>query len=237
MHPPYGIGLQENCITCNLCSDGFFCRLPKPELEAFQRIKFTLAYPSGATLFLEGQQCRGIYILCKGRVKLSTSSREGQTIIVRIVKPGEVLGLSATVSASPHVTSAETGQPCQLNFVKASEFLHFLRGNGEARMHAAVHLSSECTHAYQQFRSFLTKSAPERIARLILDWSQDDSGTVTAHGIKISLTHDEIAQIVGVSRETVTRTLADFRKRQIAELHGSTLIIQNMPTLQRIAAD
>jgi len=194
MHSPYGMGLQENCITCNLCSDGFFCRLPKPELEAFQRIKFTLAYPAGATLFLEGQQCRGIYILCRGRVKLSTSSREGQTIIVRIVKPGEVLG------------------------------------------HAAVHLSSECGHAYQQFRSFLTKSAPERIARLILDWSHDNSGMVTAHGIKISLTHDEIAQIVGVSRETVTRTLADFRKRQIAELHGSTLVIQNMPTLQRIAA-
>ena len=236
MHSPYGTEQQHNCLSCNLCSDGFFCHLPKPELEAFQQIKFTLAYPAGATLFLEGQDCRGIYILCRGRVKLSTTSRDGQTIIFRIAKPGEVLGLGATVSASLHNTSAETGQACQLNFVKASEFLHFLKENTEARMHVAVHLSHECQQAYQHFRSFVVSSAPERIARLIIEWSHEDSGMATAHGIKVFLTHDEIAQIVGMSRETVTRTLADFRKRHIAEFRGSTLLIQDMDTLQHIAA-
>ena len=77
MHSPYGMELVEDCLSCNLCSEGFFCRLPRAAMEAFQKIKYTIAYPEGATLFGEGQACRGIYILCKGRVKLSATSSEG----------------------------------------------------------------------------------------------------------------------------------------------------------------
>ena len=146
-----------------------------------------------------------------------------------------MLGLNAAVSGIPHETTAETGQPCQLNFVKRDDFLKFLTEHGDACLHAAIHLSRECQQAYQHLRSFVTTSAPERIARLMLDWSQDDSGTATAHGIKVALTHDEIGQIIGMSRETVTRTLANFRKQRIAKIHGSTLLIQNMPAIQKLA--
>ncbi len=235
MHSPYGMELVEDCVSCNLCGEGFFCRLPKSVMEAFQPLKFTVAYPAGATLFVEGQVCRGIYILCKGRVKLSATSRQGQTLIFKIARPGEVLGLNATVSGGPHETTAETGRPCQLNFVKRDDFLKFLTEHGDACMHAAIHLSRECQQAYQQLRSFVSRSAPERIARLMLDWSHDDSSTATSHGIKVALTHDEIGQIIGMSRETVTRTLANFRQRRIAELHGSTLLIQNMAAIQKLA--
>ncbi|HZM10433.1 MAG TPA: Crp/Fnr family transcriptional regulator [Candidatus Limnocylindrales bacterium] len=235
MQSPYGMELIENCLSCNLCSEGFFCRLPKPEMEAFQKIKFTLAYPAGATLFVEGQACRGIYILCRGRVKLSATSSQGQTLIFKIAKPGEVLGLNATVSGSPHDTTAETGQACQLNFVKQADFLRFLTENRGASMHAAMHLSRECQQAYQQLRSFVMRSAPERIARLMLEWSLAGAGMSTSHGIKVALTHDEIGQIIGMSRETVTRTLADFRKHHIAVLHGSTLLIENMSALEHLA--
>ena len=235
MHSPYGIELAEDCLACKLCSEGFFCHLPKSVMEAFQPLKFTLAYPAGATLFVEGQTCRGIYILCRGRVKLSASSREGQILILKVAQPGEVLGLNATISGLPHETTAETGQPCQLNFVKRDEFLKFLTQHGEACMHSAIQLSRECQHAYQQLRSFTMSSASERLARLLLDWSHDDSERAMAHGIKVALTHDEIGQIIGMSRETVTRTLANFRKQRFAEIHGSTLLIQNMPAIRKLA--
>ena len=101
MHSPYGMELVEDCLSCPLCSEGFFCRLPKADMEAFQRIKFTLAHPAGATLFAEGESCRGIYILCRGRVKLSSTSSSGQTLIFKVAKAGEVLGLNATVSGTP----------------------------------------------------------------------------------------------------------------------------------------
>jgi len=236
MQSPYGMELVENCLTCNLCSEGFFCRLPKAEMAAFQKIKFTLAYPPGATLFVEGQSCRGIYVLCRGRVKLSAPSSQGKTLIFRIAKPGDVLGLSATVSGTPHNTTAETGQACQLNFVKQAEFLQFLTEHSEACMHAAIHLSRECQQAYQQLRSFVVCSAPKRIARLMLDWSREGARMPSTCGIKVALTHDEIGQIIGMSRGTVTHTLADFRKQHIAVLHGSTLLIKNVAALQELAA-
>ncbi|HZL66569.1 MAG TPA: Crp/Fnr family transcriptional regulator [Candidatus Limnocylindrales bacterium] len=235
MNSPYGMELVEDCVSCKLCSEGFFCHLPQSVMEAFQPLKFTIAYPAGATLFLEGQTCRGIYILCKGRVKLSATSREGQILILKVAQPGEVLGLNPTISGMPHETTAETGQPCQLNFIKRDDFLKFLKEHGDACLHATILLSRECQQAYQQLRSFTMNSAPERIARLMLDWSHDDSGMATAHGIKVALTHDEIGQIIGMSRETVTRTLANFRKQRIAEIHGSTLLIQNMSAIQKLA--
>jgi len=235
MHSPYGMELVEDCLACNLCSEGFFCLLPKADMEAFQKIKFTLAYPAGSILFTEGQPCRGIYILCKGRVKLSASSSQGQTLIFKVAKPGEVLGLNAAVSETPQEATAETGQPCQLNFVKRDDFVKFLTEHPEGSMQAAIHLSRECQQAYQQLRSFVMRSAPQRIARLIMDWSHEDAGMSSTHGIKVALTHEEIGQIIGMSRETVTRTLADFRKQHIAVLHGSTLLIQNTPALQELA--
>jgi len=227
--------LVEDCLSCKLCSEDFFCHLPKSVMEAFQPLKFTVAYPAGATLFVEGQVCRGVYILCKGRVKLSTSSKAGQTLIFKIARPGEVLGLNATVSGFPHEMTAETGQPCQLNFVKRGDFLTFLTEHPDACLHAAISLSRECQQAYQHLRSFVMTTAPERIARLMRDWSLEDSGMGPAHGIKVSLTHDEIGQIIGMSREAVTRTLTTFRKQGIAKLHGSTLLIQNMSAIQKLA--
>ena len=235
MHSPYGMELVEDCLSCNLCSEGFFCRLPTPVMEAFQKIKFTLSFPAGATLFAEGQACRGIYILCKGRVKLSSTSSQGQTLILKIAQPGEVLGLNASISKVAHQTTAETGQPCQLNFVKRDDFLTFLSQHSEANMQAAIHLSRDCQEAYQHLRSFVNHSAPQRIARLMLDWSHEDGRMVPGRGIKVALTHEEIGQIIGMSRETVTRTLADFRKQRFAALHGSTLLIQDMAALHKLA--
>jgi CRP/FNR family transcriptional regulator, cyclic AMP receptor protein len=234
MKSPYGIELVD-CLSCKFCSAAFFCQLPESAMKAFQLLTFTLVHPAGATLFVQGQACRGIYVLCKGRVKLSASERDGRILILKIAKAGDVLGLSETVLQVPHEMTAETGQVCQLNFVKQEDFLRFLKEYGDACMSTALQMSRECQHAYQQLRSFTMSSASERIARLILDWSRDESGTANAHGIKVALTHEEIAQIIGMSRETVTRTLATFRDEHIADLHGSTLLIQNLSAIHRLA--
>lgn len=234
MGSPYGFELVENCLICKLRSDSFFCGLPRPALESLDKIKYTAAYPQGAVLFVEGQMPRGIYMLCKGRVKMSTTSSDGKTLILKIAQPGEVLGLHATVSGSPYEITAETGQPCQLNFIKREDFLRFLQKHGDACLQAAQHLSKDCQSAYQQIRSLgLSHSAPERLARLLLEWSVGFNASDEVK-VKLSLTHEEIAQIIGTSRETVTRVLAEFRKKQIAILKGSTLTIRNKPALERL---
>ena len=183
MGSPYGFELVENCVICKLRSDSFFCSLPKAALEAFDKIKYTASYPAGAVLFVEGQAPRGIYMLCKGRVKMSTTSAEGKTLILKIAQPGEVLGMHATVSGTPYEITAETGQPCQLNFIKRDDFLRFLQDHGDACLKAAQHLSKDCQSAYQQIRSLgLSHSAPERLARLLLEWTATSPDKTRAQG-------------------------------------------------------
>jgi CRP/FNR family transcriptional regulator len=236
MGSPYGFELVENCVICKLSTDSFFCSLPKTALEAFDKIKYTASYPAGAVLFVEGQSPRGIYMLCKGRVKMSTTSVEGKTLILKIAQPGEVLGIHATVSGTPCEITAETAQPCQLNFIKREQFLKFLHEHGDACLKAAQHLSKDCQSAYQQIRSLgLSHSAPKRLAHLLLEWTATSADKVEPK-VKLALTHEEIAQIIGSARETVTRVLADFRKRQLAVLKGSTLIIQNKAALERLVS-
>ena len=93
MTSPYGLQVTESCLICKLRNSSFFCNLPKPALEALEKIKFASAFPQAAVLFVEGQAPRGVYIVCSGRVKLSTTSRDGKTLILRIAQSGEVLGL------------------------------------------------------------------------------------------------------------------------------------------------
>ena len=235
MGSPYGLPLIENCLICNLRSERFFCDLPRTALTAFEKIKYSSAVPPGAVLFVEGQAPRGMYVLCRGRVKLSTTSREGKTMILRIAEPGEVLGLHATVSGKPYELTAETLQASQLNFVKREDFLKFLQEHGDACLRAAQHLSQNCQSAYEMIRSLgLSHSVTEKMARLLLEWSEQGESTKDGVRIKLALTHEEIAQLVGTSRETVTRVLGDFRKQQIANLRGSTLLIRNKSALEKL---
>jgi len=235
MSTPYGIQISENCLLCKLRDPGFFCNLPKLSLQELERVKYASAYPQGAVLFLEGQAPRGVYVICSGRVKLSTTSRDGKTLILRIAQAGEVLGLHATVSGKPYELTGETLQPCQLDFIRREDFLRFLQHHADACLNAAEHLSKNCQSAYEMIRSLgLSHSVSEKLARLLLEWSSD--GDVTKEGIriKVALTHEEIAQLIGTSRETVTRVLGEFREKQLAQLRGSTLMILNKPALERM---
>src|SRR5690349_23696870 len=235
MSTPYGIQITENCMLCKLRQKGFFCEMPKPALEEMEKVKYASAYPQGAVLFVEGQAPRGVYVICSGRVKLSTTSRDGKTLILRIAQAGEVLGLHATVSGKPYELTAETLQPSQLNFVRRDDFLHFLNEHGDACLRAAQHLSQNCQSAYEMIRSLgLSHSVTEKLARLLLEWSSDGEQTKDGIRIKVALTHEEMAQLIGTSRETVTRILGEFRDKQLAQLQGSTLLIKNKAGLEKL---
>ncbi len=101
MRAPYGLNIIDNCVTCPIRGQHLFCNLPLQSAQRLNEIKSTGLFPKGALLFIEGQQPRGVFILCAGRVKLSTTSREGRTIITKISEPGDVMGLNAVVSNIP----------------------------------------------------------------------------------------------------------------------------------------
>jgi CRP/FNR family transcriptional regulator len=234
MKSPYGIEIVESCFNCHFREDRLFCNLSPPVLQAFEAIKYATVYPKGAMLFVEGQSPRGIYVLCTGRVKLSTCSSEGKTIITQIAGAGEVMGLSATISGRPYEVTAETLEACQANFVKREDFMRFLSENAEAALRVAEHLSNNYHIAYEQVRSLgLARSAPAKLAKLLLEWCEND-GRVTDQGIRLRvlLTHEEIAQMIGASRETVTRMLADLKAKQIIQQKGSSVTVLDKKALE-----
>ena len=236
MRAPYGLNIIENCLMCNMRADRIFCNLSTATLHAFERIKFASAYPRGAVLFMEGQPAHGIFILCMGQAKLSLSARDGKAIILNLAEPGEVLGLGATVSGKPYELTAETMTPCQVNFVKREDLLRFLKQNSEACFKVAEQLSVKYNNACHEIRTLgLSHSAGERLANLLLDWScrNGQSKSVEPH-IRVALTHTEIAQRIGTSRETVTRLFADLKKRRIVQGNGSTLLIRNKDALMAL---
>jgi len=234
-HSPYGLPITDNCQNCKLRGNSFFCGLSQASIDALDDIKHASCYPEGSVIFLEGQTARGVYVLCQGRVKLMTTNAEGKTFILKIAQPGEILGLHSAITGKPHEVTVETLQPCQLSFVRREDLLRFLNEHGDACLRAAEHLARDCQSAYDVIRSIgLSHSVSEKLARLLLQWSTDgrvDNGTIR---MKLALTHEEMAQLIGTSRETVTRTLSDFKKQRVLELTGSTLVIRNKAALERL---
>lgn len=232
---PYGLEIIESCINCPHRQDRLFCDLPPAAVQHLSTITLASTYPKGATLFVEGQTGRGVFILCSGRVKLSTTSIDGKTLIVRLAEPGEVLGLPATVTGTIYELTAEVVEPAQANFISKQDFLNFLREHGEVALRVAQQLGQTYHAAVAEMRTIgLSHSAEEKLARFILDSTPDQeskNGTIKS---KFTLTHEEVAQIIGTSRETVTRLLSELRKKNVMVIKGSTLTIKDRSYLEQL---
>ena len=237
MRAPYGLNILDNCLTCSVREEHLFCNLSIHAGQRLNEIKSTAVYPKGAMLFIEGQQPRGVFVLCAGKAKLSTSSREGKTIITKLSDAGDVLGLNSVISNRPYEVTAEMMEPGQANFIPRESLLQFLKDHGEVALRVAEQLSRYYYTAYEEIRTLgLTTSPSEKFAKLLLSWSpksgNNDGGGGTQ--VKLTLTHEEIAEIIGTTRETVSRLFSEFKRKQLLQLKGSTLIIRNRPGLEKI---
>src|SRR6266567_7197769 len=235
MPAPYGLNIIDNCLTCPVREEQLFCNLSPLAVQKLNDIKSTAIYPKSAMLFLEGQQPRGSVRLCAGNAKLSTSSSEGKTIIIKVSEPGDVLGLNATISGRPYEVTAEMIEPGQANFISRDALLHFLREHGEVALRVAEQLSRNYYSAYEEIRTLgLTSSPAEKFAKLLLSWDSGKKQTNGSKQIKLTLTHEEIAEMIGTTRETVSRLFSDFKKKQLLQLKGSNLVVRNKPALEKM---
>jgi CRP/FNR family transcriptional regulator len=239
MNTPYGLEIIESCHTCKLRRERWFCSLSPEALRSFSAASHLCTYPDGAVLFVEGQVPRGAFVLCSGRVKLSTTSREGKVLILKMAEPGDALGLSAVVSGTPYELRAETLGPCHVNFIERDALMKLLEKHIEVGLHTAQALSKEFQSAYRDIHELvLARSSAGKLARLLLSWSGNYDRAAEPREIRIrsSLTHEEMAQMIGSSRETVTRLLSALKKKELIRLEGSTLVIRNRTALEALAA-
>jgi CRP/FNR family transcriptional regulator, cyclic AMP receptor protein len=226
-HPSPG-----TCEECRKRRPSSFCNLPESVLAELHNLKAPRLYPRGSALFIEGQPAKGVYLLCSGRVKLSTYSEEGKAIILRIAEPGEMLGLSAVISAASYEKSAQASVDCTARFIKKKDFLNFLETHHDAALNALRQMSANYQNAHLQICSLgLSSSVADKLAGLLLQW-YDRSANGGPLSISRIHTHGEIAEMIGTSRETVTRLIKDFKDRGLITLSKTELCIPDRKLLK-----
>ncbi|HEV2469996.1 MAG TPA: Crp/Fnr family transcriptional regulator [Candidatus Sulfotelmatobacter sp.] len=231
----YGLEIIETCAGCECQDRSYFCRFSECALDAWDDTSHKSTLPAGAILFVQGQVARGVFILCSGKVNLSTTSREGKILLLKSADAGDPLGLSATVSGMGYEATAETATPCQFCFVERKHFLELMKSHSQIGLHTAKYLSRDFRSAQSDIHDLiLTRSSTGKLAKLLLSQKplEEDDFETKVH---TTMTHEEMAHRIGASRETVTRLLTDLRRKRLIRLDGPTLVIRDRYGLEALA--
>jgi CRP/FNR family transcriptional regulator, cyclic AMP receptor protein len=201
---------------------------------------FPAFYPKGGVVFLEGQPAAGVFFLRTGRVKESVLSYAGKAAIVRVVGPGVILGLSAVLAGTSYESSAETLEPAQAEFLWRGSFLHQLKTSAKLDQIVVNQLSRNCKEVYDSVRCLgLSGTASERLARVLLQWAECPLENKDRDPLKVQiqvvLTQEEIGQTIGMTRETTSRTLREFRNNEWITTKGHVWTIHDEDALRRAA--
>jgi len=214
----------------------FFKKLTPSALRDLESMEFPTSYQPGVLLFSEKAASSGLFIILSGEVKLSINSSDGKRLILSIAKAGEILGLSSALSGLPSEMTAEVLYPAKIAVIERTQFLNFLTRHPEVYQTVTQELSLQYKVACEQLRTVaLSSTAPEKLARLLLDWSESGQKTENGTRFRFSLTHEEIGEFIGASRETVTRTLSTFKSQHLVAFNGSTLTIPSRMALESLA--
>jgi CRP/FNR family transcriptional regulator, cyclic AMP receptor protein len=236
MGVPRYVGIPKDCLSCSLRTNGDFCNLPPTPMAAFSAIGHLTLYPPNSVLLTEGHIPRGIYVLCSGRAKLSVESKDGKIVILKIASNRHVLGLSAVIFGGPSVITVTTIEYCQVKFVERESFLRFIEHDSSAAMACAAMLGRELTSSFSDVHELLlARSSTEKLARLLLSWVATEPRNRELR-VASEFTHEEMAQMIGSSRETVTRLLSDLKRKDLIRLEGATLVIPNRIALQAMTS-
>jgi CRP/FNR family transcriptional regulator, cyclic AMP receptor protein len=158
--------MQPSCNHCAFRPERPFCAMSEDAVRGFDEIKEQSVLGKGAQLFAEGSPCRGIYLLCDGRAKLSISSESGKRLMLRVAGPGELLGLGSSLSGEAYEFTAELLDTAQVVFVQRTDLLGFLRDHPAICMEVVRRLSDDLHGAYERVRSIgLNRARRARLQR------------------------------------------------------------------------
>ncbi len=226
-------GPQHHCDSCDAKFDGIFSVLDPARLQELDELRQKTIYPAGAVVFLEGDTPCGVYCVCAGRVKLSSASPDGRAVIFGIAEPGEVLGVRSLLSGRPHDLTAETLEQTQLCFIPGNNFTRFLHSHGDVSLKLAQRLSNELYDAYRQVRGAVLKQSAERLTELLLMLCQNHGAPAT-EGISLTanLGQQDLAEMAGISRRSLARTLAKLKSLGIIECRRRHIIVHDYAALR-----
>lgn len=202
----------------------------------FESLLHASSYPANTVLFTENESATGIYVVLQGEIHVSINSPEGKRLILRIARSGELLGLSSVFSGSVYNATGETFYPSKVAYVPYTELIAFLARHPLAYQIIVEEMSRKVSATCEQLRTLaLASSAPAKLARLLLEWTENAEPSEQICRVRFTLTHEQIGDFIGASRETVTRTLTNFKRRRLVRFEGSMLTIPDRSALAKVA--
>jgi CRP/FNR family transcriptional regulator len=225
------------CAACANRRPGWFCALGSAVLADLELATSTISLPAQASLFTQGEDARCLYLICIGYLKLTAGRADDRHMIVRVAGPGSMLGLYAVLSHGVYEVSAESLTAAQLRPVERERFLSFLRSHKEAQLRAVQCICQEYRFALQDAcRIALAETVAARLARLLLELAHQigEESEGGEYRFPLLLTHEEMASMTCTTRETVTRTLGQFRKDGWISIEGSIITLHNTERLQSL---
>jgi CRP-like cAMP-binding protein len=222
------------CDRCSFDSSSIFKFLNPEETEILNFEKDYRQYKRGDILYQEGNRISGFFCINVGIIKVFKTGFDGKEQIIRFAKKGDIIAYRSVLSNELACTSAKVIEDCQVCFIPSEILITFIKSNSSF----ALELLKLACHELGEANSFITdiaqKTVRERLAEVLL-FLVNDFGLDEEQYLNISLTREELANIVGTATESVIRLLSDFKADKLVELNGRKIKVLNTKGLEKIS--
>jgi CRP-like cAMP-binding protein len=222
------------CDSCSLETGSIFKYLTPDEVDALNFEKDFRHYKRGDILYQEGNRISGFFCIHRGIIKVFKTGFDGKEQIIRFAKKGDIIAYRSVLSNELACTSAKVIEDCQVCFIPSEILISFIKTNPSY----AIELLKLACHELGEANSFITdiaqKTVRERLAEVLL-FLVNDFGLDNDSYLNISLTREELANIVGTATESVIRLLSEFKSDKLVELNGRKIKILNTKGLEKIS--
>ncbi len=222
-----------NCSECILTDDSIFKNLTEYELTLLSLEKNCNSYKRGDIVYHEGNRMPGLFCISKGILKLYKTGIEGKGQIVAFAQKGDIIGYRSVLSKEVACTTAQVIEDAVLCFIPADVFINLVKTNSKFSIKIMQLACNELGNANKFITDIAQKSVRERLAEVLL-MLKDIFGVDENNILQISLTREEIANLVGTATESVIRLLSEFKSEKIIELDGRKIRILNEKKIESI---
>ena len=224
---------MSKCEQCIVREFSAIKALKKDELLRIADCKTSYTVKKGEPVFNEGDALNGIYCIKDGICKLSKLSDNGKDQIVKLVKKGELLGQRSLISEESTNLSAIAIEDMQVCFISKQEILQFFNENNQFSLNMMKSICGDLKDADDTMVNLAQKTVKQRLAETLLKL-ETDFGIHEDGSLKIQLSREEIAGMIGTATESCIRLLSEFNKEGWVSLHGKKITLSNKRELQRI---
>lgn len=225
---------MSKCEQCIVREFSSLKALNKEELLKMANCKSSYTFKKGEPIFEEGESVNGIYCVKDGVCKLSKLSANGKDQIVKLVKPGELLGQRSMISDEPANLSAVALEDMEVCFIPKSDVLGFFNNNNQFSMNVMKTICGDLKEADDHMVSMAQKTVKERLAETLL-YLEDTFGKNEDGSLHIQLSREELAGMIGTATESCIRLLSEFNKIGLIDIKGKKISIIDKMKLKRIA--